>query len=423
MQSNYILRWGMKKSKIYKTTFNIYEEIEKIGEGGAGSVYRVRDEDGGEWALKTLDPSKTSKEKLKRFKNELYFCSRNEHPNIITVIDRGIYNENERDIPFLIMPLYNHSLRQLIKQGIIFEKTLYYFAQIIDGVEAAHLKGIYHRDIKPENILYDSKIDKLVVADFGIAHFSENEIATAVETRAQTRLANFQYAAPEQRIPGQTVDNRADIYALGLLLNEMFTGSIPQGTDYKLIEHVSPDYAYLDGIVARMIRQSSEDRYGALREIKQELIARENEFISLQKVSKLKGTVMPEHEIDDRLINNPMSLIGVDWINNRLLLKLNQPVNPKWVEALHNMGSYTSVMGKGPAAFIFSGDVAEVMTRAEGAQRIIDYFKDWLLKANARYKQQMEIQHRENELKERKLIQDKIHSEEIRQKLLRDLKV
>ena len=122
------------------------------------------------------------------------------------------------------------------------------------------------------------------MVDFGIARFTEEALFTAVETRAQDRLANFLYAAPEQRVRGRDVGPVADIYALGLILNEMFTGEVPQGSGHKRIGDVAPQYGYLDTSVDRMIRQSPAERPGSIAEIKRELIARGNEFVSQQKL-------------------------------------------------------------------------------------------------------------------------------------------
>src|SRR3972149_4359299 len=118
------------------------------------------------------------------------------------------------------MPLFDSSLRPLMRAGLPQDTVLRYFSQILDGTEAAHLHNVAHRDLKPENILFENAAARLVVADFGIARFQEEELYTAVETKASDRLANFQYAAPEQRLRGAEVDYRADIYSLGLLLNE-----------------------------------------------------------------------------------------------------------------------------------------------------------------------------------------------------------
>ena len=101
----------MKKPKSVKTTFVEYTTGSIKGEGGSGVVYEAVDAEGNKFAIKALDPAKASKEKLKRFKNEFSFCSRNRHPNIITVLDHGI---TDNDIPFFVMPLYESSLRPLI---------------------------------------------------------------------------------------------------------------------------------------------------------------------------------------------------------------------------------------------------------------------------------------------------------------------
>src|SRR5207245_9704896 len=115
---------------------------------------------------------------------------------------------------------------------------------------------------KHENILCDQDRGAIVVADFGIAHFEEEEIYTAVETRNADRLANFQYAAPEQRVRGRAVDARADIFALGLILNELFTGEILQGSGHRTIANVAPHLAYIDEIVDTMERSSASERPG-----------------------------------------------------------------------------------------------------------------------------------------------------------------
>jgi eukaryotic-like serine/threonine-protein kinase len=111
-----------------------------------------------------------------------------------------------------------------------------------------------HRDLKPENVLLDQDSNQLLVADFGIADFGQDPLFTDPETSPHRRLANFRYSAPEQRTPGVPVDLRADIYALGLMLNEMFTGEVPQGTGYKLIREARPEWRALDHLVERMLR-------------------------------------------------------------------------------------------------------------------------------------------------------------------------
>ena len=130
------------------------------------------------------------------------------------------------------------------------------------------VNSVYHRDLKPENILFDETTGTLVVADFGIAKFKEEELQTAVETSAQERLANFQYSAPEQRVRGRVVDQRADIYALGLILNEMFTGDVPQGAGFRRIASFAPKYSYLDSAIDSMVQQTPENRPGTISDVR-----------------------------------------------------------------------------------------------------------------------------------------------------------
>lgn len=125
---------------------------------------------------------------------------------------------------------------------------------------------------------------EIVVADFGIARFEEDELFTAAETRDDARMANFIYAAPEQRIRGGIVDRKADIYALGLILNELFTGALALGTNYKAISSVANDYWYLDDLVEKMLQQDPDLRYHDVEALKKELIARGAESVSMQNM-------------------------------------------------------------------------------------------------------------------------------------------
>ena len=290
---------SLNKPIIFETTFTRYTGTDIIGQGGAGHIYQATDAAGDVYAIKLLDSEKAKSEKTRRFKNEVLFSFRNQHQNIITIVDYGVFITNNKRSPFYVMPLYKEgSLRKLIATGIQPNKVLFYFAQILDGVEAAHLQKVLHRDLKPENVLYDTVQDRLLIADFGIAHFEEEALYTNVKTSPNTRLANFQYAAPEQRDRGAEVDHRADIYALGLILNEMFTGKVPHGTGYKTIGSVAPEYGYLDEIVSRMLRQSADERPASIEIIKQPLIDRKLEFVTHQYISKVKQMVVSATDPD-----------------------------------------------------------------------------------------------------------------------------
>ncbi len=413
---------ALRKALFFHTTFGNYTASEILGEGGSGRVYKVTDESGDIYALKLLHSSVAIREKLKRFKNELIFCQKNQHPNIISVVDHGVYINNGDSAPFYVMHLYNGSLRTMINARITPDRVLGYFGQLLDGVEAAHLQGIVHRDLKPENILIDPKTDHLVVADFGIARFREEQLYTAVETAPNERLANFEYAAPEQRRRGVAVDLRADIYSLGLILNEMYTGEVPWGTGYKVIASIAPEHSYLDEIVSIMLRQSPEDRPASIESIKQQLIGRKQEFIVRQHLSELKQTVIPITEIDDPLIIDPPRLVNFDYDHNVVTLFFQQPVNEKWRWALTNMGGHESLWGKGPERFEISGKQARINAEEREVQAIIDYFKRWLPIANRVYEQRIRQEKRDAEEQSRTKLQREIEEQERRQRVLKNVK-
>ncbi|MCI0427318.1 MAG: serine/threonine protein kinase, partial [Nitrospiraceae bacterium] len=401
------------KGAVLATTFGRYTLGNAVGEGGAGRVFEAIDEAGQTFAAKLLDPAKASGEKRKRFKNEILFGIKNDHKNIIRVVDHGLYVDQKGEAPFYVMPMYSGTLRKLIETGIDRHKVLLHFSQLLDGIEAAHLQGVVHRDLKPENVLFDPDTGLLAVADFGIAQFNQEELYTLIETRATDRLANFQYVAPEQRERGQTVDHRADIYALGLMLSEMFTGEIPLGSGHKKIETVSPEYSYLDELVDQMRRQSPSERPSSIAQIKQQLIARKNDFVSQQRISSLRNAVIPEGELDDPLILDPVQLVGADYDRSgRLILQLSQPVNQVWHQALNSMGNYTSVFGKGPEAFSLQGSLASVLANEHEIKDLIGYFKQWLPRVNQRYKEIVTSEKQQREAKERQRLQAEIADEE-----------
>lgn len=256
----------------FETALETYARGKILGEGGSGRVLLVKDSKGSIFAIKYLRPELLTSAKLSRFKNELSFSMKNTHPNILSIVDQGFTTIDGSKVPFYVMPVYPTTLRRQIAEGIAPEVAFEVFLRILDGLEVAHQRGIWHRDLKPENILMDLEASKLAIADFGIAHFSKEELFSAVETQRADRLANFQYAAPEQRKRGGHVDFRADIYALGMILNELFTGITPLGTEFRKVSEASPTYAFLDPVIDRMMRQSPNHRHGSVNEIRLELM-------------------------------------------------------------------------------------------------------------------------------------------------------
>jgi serine/threonine protein kinase len=359
---------------------------------------------------------------LKRFRNEIHFCTKNTHRNVIQVQASGITGSGAI---FYVMPLYSGTLRDLVSKRITPKAVLPYFGQVLDGTEAAHLLGVWHRDVKPENVLFSAETGTLVVADFGIAHFEEEELLTAVETKNDERLANFLYSAPEQRSRGQKVDSKADIYALGLILNEMFTGTVPQGTGFRRVVEAAPEYAYLDGLIELMIRHDPALR-PSIGDIKRELIARGSEFLSLQHLSSLKAEVVPETEVDDPVVRNPIVMLGVGYRNEALVFTLSAVPPPNWIMAFQNprASSWTSLQGAGPEYFSFRGNEARVsLSQARLAQQLVGHTKSYIDLANRQYTERVIATHRQRLAAEREGLRKKIAEEEQRQKILSEIKI
>jgi serine/threonine protein kinase len=407
----------------FETTFGIYKVDEILGEGGAGRVYGGTDTENHPVAIKLLARERATSEKRKRFKNEIAFLTRFKHRNLVAVIDHGVSIDGKGSDPFYIMPRYDHSLRVLIHEKIKKNEILPFFSQILDGTEAAHFKNVIHRDLKPENILHDKSTNTLAIADFGIARFTEEElVATAVETQENARMGNFQYAAPEQRTPGGDIRSAADIYSLGLILNEMFTGSVPHGTAYKQIGDVAPEYAFLDQIVSAMLRQSPGDRPDSIAAVKLQIQRHEAEAVTLQKLNQSQEEVVPAAEIDEPLANEPMRIINVDWSRGLLTIYLDRPTTKDWRRAIQNLGSYSSVYGKGPEAFTFDGNHAIVEASEHQVQDIINHFKNWLPRASLVLRSDLELRARKLDEERRRRLQLEREAEEQRLRVLRNVR-
>ena len=406
-----------------ETTFAIYVVDEVIGEGGAGRVYGGVGPDASPIALKLFAEERATADKRRRFKNELSFLARNEHPNIVTAIDHGVTRGGELEGPFYVMHRYQCSLRKLMVDGISTGAVLPLFSNILDGVEAAHLKGVVHRDLKPENILYDGDSGTLAIADFGTARFTEDIIVTLVETDDRQRLANFQYAAPEQRKPGQPVGVPADLYALGLILNEMFTGVVPQGTEYQPISSVSEEEAFLDEVVAMLIRQVPQERPGSIEDLKGLIQRYRSDAVAVQRLSQIDATVIKADDIDDPLAYQPPRIVDFEWDGRQLTLTFDHEISRDWVDALRNMGSYSSVMGKPPEAFNFRGNQAFIDAREDDVQRIIDHFKVWLPRATQALKHRLEQAAVRQKFEREKQLGLERAAEEQRLRVMRDTKI
>jgi serine/threonine protein kinase len=406
------------QAKVFKGAFDTYTVVRQVGSGGSGTVFEVADSDGKHLALKLLTQASTSK--LKRFRNEINFCLRPASKQIIQVLD---FARTDDGALFYVMPLYSSTLKERIKEGITPKEVLGLYSRILDGVEAAHLLSVWHRDLKPANLLYAAGTDDVVVADFGIAHFQEEQLLTHIQTDSDERLANFQYSAPEQPTPGATVDQRADIYALGLILNEMFTRHVPQGTGYIQIQSVAPEFGFLDAVVDLMIRQQLGDRMQSIRKVKEELRARGQQQIEFQRLDALKKQVVPDSNVTDPLIADPIRVVEAsDFANGTLALRLNQPVNERWqvcfrMRATARSSLFSSAMVR------LDRDMAWLKTDEYHMQNAINMFKGYCESANEEYGKQVRQEHQEFLAKQHMELQRRVLEQETRVRVLGKIQI
>lgn len=374
------------KTETFITTFNNYRIIGRISEGGAGYIFNVEDEDGHPFAVKVIKPEVVSKIKLDRFKREIYFGQRSNHENIIKVIAHGKFIEDGESYPFYVMPLYSCSFDNLIKRSIEIDKGILYFDQILEGICYAHKNGIIHRDIKPQNILFDERQDNLIIADFGIAHFKEEELITEYKTHPRERLANFLYAAPEQKILGKEVTEKADIFALGLILNEVFTREIPLSRGYETIGSRVPELKELDDLVAKMIDQSPEKRPN-IEAVRSEFMFRIKEFRVASQIQKKQNELLDKEISEDPSLANPVEIIDFGWMSPDFLeINFNQQIPDLWMIALKNVsGPYSGTFHPTYIRIIGSKGTMKVPGLDNYIREAKSFITGWIPKANKIY--------------------------------------
>jgi len=208
-----------------------YHILEQLGEGGMAVVYKAFDTHiEVEVAVKVIRiedlPPKIVDRSLKRFEREAKSLARLDHANIVRVTDYGKYEGQ----PFLVMPYLSGGTLKTRLRGkpIRAEEAADLLIPIADALAYAHGQGMIHRDVKPSNILISAK-GSAMLTDFGVAKIIDEE-TTMDLTGTSATVGTPEYMAPEQAT-AKTVDHRADIYALGVVLYEMVTGRKPFQAD------------------------------------------------------------------------------------------------------------------------------------------------------------------------------------------------
>ena len=271
-----------------------YETISRVGQGGMGLVYKVRDRELDKiFAIKMLDRDLLSDPvALKRFEQEVSAASSLSHENLVSIYGHG---KTEEGVPYLLMDyLDGVNLSEEIKQKgtLSSNETLEIAAQICDALEHAHEHGVIHRDIKPTNVILFKNTSGGVtvkVVDFGIATTlpSANRETHNLTATGEV-FGSPDYMSPEQCL-GFMLDQRSDIYSLGCLMYESMTGKTPfAGTNpiqlvVKHINEEAPGFPadvksntrakQIENVVLRCLEKDQSNRYQSAADLKKDLLA------------------------------------------------------------------------------------------------------------------------------------------------------
>jgi len=279
-----------------------YEIIEELGKGGMGKVYRVEDKKiKEEVALKLIKPEIASDKKtIERFGNELKMARKIAHRNVCKMYDLS----EDKGTHYITMEYVpGEDLKRLIRKVGQFgaSKTIFIAKQVCDGLAEAHRLGVVHRDLKPQNIMVDEEGNARIM-DFGIAR----SLKAKGITGAGVMVGTPEYMSPEQA-EVKDVDQRSDIYSLGVVLYEMATGRVPfegetplgiamkhkseMPIDPKEVNEQTPEN--LSNLILRCMEKDKEKRYKSAGELRSEL-SKIEKSIPIEK--KILVTRRPETE-------------------------------------------------------------------------------------------------------------------------------
>jgi hypothetical protein len=232
-----------------------YELLDEAGRGGMGIVFRARDRETDEIvAVKVLRSDiSADKQMIERFKTELKLARRVTHRNVCRIYDISRVG----DVTYISMEFVRgESLRRVLNRigSLSVRKGAAVVGQICEGLREAHDQGIIHRDLKPENIMLD-EAGNVKIMDFGVARLTSSQTA-----RTEGVIGTPAYMSPEQA-EGRPVDQRSDIYSLGLVMYEIFTGhaafsgDTPIALALKQIRETPPDPASVEPLLPEDIRR------------------------------------------------------------------------------------------------------------------------------------------------------------------------
>lgn len=276
-----------------------YQILKELGRGGMGIVFHAHDKELKEQvAIKILSPLLSNDpEALERLKREVSAARRITHSNVIRIHDIAEVN----GLHYVSMEFfYGTNLKEFVKRsGTLSMMQAYEIAaQICEGLDAAHRQGVIHRDLKSQNIIINPS-NHIKIIDFGLAHSAHLQGMTATGLIMGTP----EYMSPEQ-VSGKRVDERADIYSLGIILYELFTGRVPFSGDsaiavgFKQLKEdpppprdINPQLApEVEAILLKALQKDPANRYGSVTALKtalQEAVFSQAHSSELQKQAAL----------------------------------------------------------------------------------------------------------------------------------------
>jgi eukaryotic-like serine/threonine-protein kinase len=274
-----------------------YEILGVLGQGGMGAVYQARDRELDRMiALKVIRPElATDPAILLRFKQELILSRNITHKNVVRIFDLG----EAEGIRFISMEYVDgEDLRTILRRDGKFspKDAISVIEQVCRALDSAHSEGVIHRDLKPQNIMRD-KFGRIVVMDFGLAR----SLGDTGMTQTGAIVGTLEYMSPEQAL-GSTLDQRSDIFSVGLIFYELLTGKAPYAADTAIAslmkrtreEAVSASDVEasvprsLSAIVSRCLEREPANRYHSAVELLQQLSTwQANPNVSAETLSKL----------------------------------------------------------------------------------------------------------------------------------------
>lgn len=287
--------WQPPKVEELQAMLPQYEVTAFLARGGMGAVYKgVQRSLDRVVAIKILPPDIVDDGEAnytERFKQEARAMARFKHPGIVTVYDAG-----EVELGRALGPPSAVSDARRLEDQPPHPKLLYFVMEFIEGTDVAqlvaangklpvdqalsitirvcealayaHSRGVVHRDIKPSNVMIDSD-GQVKVADFGLAKVVQHDSTSL--TKSSVAMGTPDFVAPEALIPGMPVDQRADLYAVGVMLYDMLTGKIPRGRFEAVSQVVPKADRRLDAIVDKALQTDREKRYSTALELKEDV--------------------------------------------------------------------------------------------------------------------------------------------------------